>query len=134
MWELATLCSHRLSPLLQSASLCLTTTPAEEVAVGVGMLLSPLRLIGLPVSEISLTLLLSLRFLAIVFEEIRNLALGLAARNIQWRAMGKGAGVTVCLCLLLHRLSVDQRSVSYEHSSATAFGPLQRFADPCRSP
>ena len=66
-----------------------------------GMLLSPLRLIGLPVSEISLTLLLSLRFLAIVFEEIRNLALGLAARNIQWRAMGKGAGVTVCLCLLI---------------------------------
>ena len=106
--------------MLQSASLCLTTTPAEEVAIGVGMLLSPLRLIGLPVSEISLMLLLSLRFLAIVFEEVRNLALGLAARNIQWRAMGKGAGITVCLCLSIQTLGADQRSMSCEHSSPHA--------------
>lgn len=59
------------------------------------MYLSPLRLIGVPVAEIRLTLLLSLRFLAVVFEEIRNLALGLAARNVDWRGMGKGAGIQV---------------------------------------
>jgi energy-coupling factor transporter transmembrane protein EcfT len=61
------------------------------------MWLSPLGVLGVPVAEISLTLLLSLRFLAVVFEEVRNLALGLAARNIQWQAMGKGAGIQVNL-------------------------------------
>lgn len=80
---------------MQSASLCLTTTPAEQLAQGLRMWLSPLGVLGVPVAEISLTLLLSLRFLAVVFEEVRNLALGLAARNIQWTAMGKGAGIQV---------------------------------------
>lgn len=79
----------------QSASLCLTTTPAEQLARGLKLWLSPLGLLGVPVAEISLTLLLSLRFLAVVFEEVRNLALGLAARNVQWKAMGKGAGLQV---------------------------------------
>lgn len=51
--------------------------------------------VGANVEEMSLTLLLSLRFLAVVFEEIRNLALGLAARNLQWKAMGRGAGIQV---------------------------------------
>ena len=50
---------------------------------------------GANIAEMSLTLLLSLRFLAVVFEEIRNLALGLAARNLQWKAMGRGAGIQV---------------------------------------
>lgn len=73
----------------------MTTTPAEQLALGLRIWLTPLGLLGLPVAEISLTLLLSLRFLAVVFEEIRNLALGLAARNVQWRSMGKGAGLQV---------------------------------------
>lgn len=80
---------------VQSASLCLTTTPAEELALGVKAYLSPLALLRCPVEEISLTLLLSLRFLAVVFDEIRNLALGLAARSVDWRSMGAGAGMQV---------------------------------------
>lgn len=35
-----------------------------------------------------LTLLLSLRFMSLVFEELRNLALGLAARGVQWNSLG----------------------------------------------
>ena len=34
--------------------------------------------------EITLTLLLSLRCLGLVFEDLRNLALGLAVRGIDW--------------------------------------------------
>ena len=37
---------------LQSASLVLTTTPPEELALGLATLLGPLRLIGAPVKEI----------------------------------------------------------------------------------
>lgn len=37
---------------LQTASLCLTSTPAEEVALGLCWLLRPLQLLRLPVAEI----------------------------------------------------------------------------------
>ena len=63
-------------------------------------------------AEISLTLLLSLRFLAVVFEEIRNLALGLAARNLQWRSMGKGAGLQVDYLVMTHTHSLSSPNKS----------------------
>lgn len=37
---------------VQTASLCLTSTPAEEVALGLCWLLRPLQLLRLPVAEI----------------------------------------------------------------------------------
>lgn len=43
-------------------------------------------------------MLLALRFMALVFEEARNLCLGLAARGIAWEALGPTGG----LRLLLH--------------------------------
>lgn len=79
--------------------MCLTTTPAEELALGLKGFLAPLAPLGCPVEEVSLTLLLSLRFLAVVFDEVRNLALGLAARSMDWRSAGAGAGMQVCLWL-----------------------------------
>ena len=33
-----------------------------------------------------LTLLLSLRFMSLVFDEARNIAMGLASRNVDWKA------------------------------------------------
>ncbi|KAG2453352.1 hypothetical protein HYH02_001576 [Chlamydomonas schloesseri] len=76
---------------LQTASLCLVTTPGEEMAVALRWWLAPLRWLRVPVEEVAMTLLLSLRFMSLVFEEIRNLCLGLAARGINWEAQG-GAG------------------------------------------
>lgn len=51
---------------LQSASLCLVTTPPEAMAGAVGCALRPLGLLGLPVRELVLTVLLALRFMAMV--------------------------------------------------------------------
>ena len=51
---------------LQAASLCLVTTPPESMAKAVGRALSPLGLLGLPVKELVLTMLLALRFMATV--------------------------------------------------------------------
>lgn len=53
---------------LQSASLCLVTTPPEAMARAVGRALRPLGLLGLPVKELVLTTLLALRFMATVRE------------------------------------------------------------------
>jgi len=69
------------------------------MALGLRMWLAPLRLLrGLvPVDEIALTLLLSLRFMAQVTEEMRNLSLGLAARAVPWKQLPSGGGLQVPL-------------------------------------
>lgn len=65
--------------------------------------LSPLKPLGVPTQRIALTLLLSLRFMSLVFEEVRNLCLGLAARGVDWRAQG-GRGSLEILGRLVVRL------------------------------
>ncbi|KAK6930056.1 ABC/ECF transporter, transmembrane component, partial [Dillenia turbinata] len=73
--------------IFQSASLCLTTTTPEQLASALQWFLKPLTLIGAPVAEIILTLLLSLRFINLVFEEVRNVALGIVSRRINWEQL-----------------------------------------------
>lgn len=51
---------------LQSASLCLVTTRPERLAQAMGRALRPLGIVGLPVKELVLTVLLALRFMATV--------------------------------------------------------------------
>ncbi|CAL5393090.1 unnamed protein product [Camellia sinensis] len=47
----------------------------------------PLINFGVPVAEVILTLLLSLRFINLVFDEVRNLALGIVSRRIDWKLL-----------------------------------------------
>ncbi|KAI4304107.1 hypothetical protein MLD38_039663 [Melastoma candidum] len=70
--------------IFQGASLCLTTTPPEQLAFALRWFMLPLKSLGAPVAEIILTLLLSLRFISLVFDEVRNVALGIVARRISW--------------------------------------------------
>lgn len=58
------------SQIFQSASLCLATTTPEQLALALRWFLFPLTYIGVPVGEIILTLLLSLRFINLVFDEV----------------------------------------------------------------
>jgi len=74
--------------VLQSTHLALCVTTPEAMAAGLRWYLTPLRALRVPVDEVIFTLLLSLRFTSIVFEEVRNLSLGLAARNIDWWSLG----------------------------------------------
>lgn len=50
-----------------------------------------------------MTLLLSLRFMSLVFEEVRNLCLGLAARGVDWKAQGSRGSLLMAgrLCVRL---------------------------------
>ncbi|KAG0574710.1 hypothetical protein KC19_VG284500 [Ceratodon purpureus] len=85
--SLAAVASCLSFTVLQSASLCLTTTTPEQLAAALRWYLTPLTRIGAPVEELILTLLLSLRFIGIVFDEVKNLAVGVVARNIDWKAL-----------------------------------------------
>ncbi|KAF1895505.1 hypothetical protein Lal_00044156 [Lupinus albus] len=73
--------------VFQSASLCLTTTTPEQLASALRWFLLPMRYIGVSVSEVVLTLLLSLRFISLVFDEVRNIALGIVSRRVNWKHM-----------------------------------------------
>ncbi|CAG9467486.1 unnamed protein product [Pedinophyceae sp. YPF-701] len=73
---------------LQGASLCLVTTKAEDLAQALTWYLSPLAALGVPVASMAMTLLLSIRFVGVVFTELQNLLRGLAARGVDWRRQG----------------------------------------------
>ncbi|XP_073050256.1 protein ABCI12, chloroplastic isoform X2 [Primulina eburnea] len=73
--------------IFQSASLCLTTTTSEQLAFALQWFIRPLSRLGVPVSEVILTLLLSLRFINLVFDEVRNVALGIISRRIRWKEL-----------------------------------------------
>ncbi|KAG5560035.1 hypothetical protein RHGRI_003350 [Rhododendron griersonianum] len=73
--------------VFQSASLCLTTTTSEQLAYALQWFMLPLTKIGVPVAEVILTLLLSLRFINLVFDEVRNVALGIVSRRINWQQL-----------------------------------------------
>lgn len=69
-WELGLMF---LWKVFQSASLCLTTTTPEELAFALRWFMLPLTHLGVPVAEIILTLMLSLRFISLVFDEVGEL-------------------------------------------------------------
>ncbi|KAD2394107.1 hypothetical protein E3N88_41084 [Mikania micrantha] len=73
--------------IFQSASLCLTTTTPEQLAFALQWFMKPLAYVGAPVAEVILTLLLSLRFINLVFDEVRIVALGIVSRRIHWQQL-----------------------------------------------
>ncbi len=74
--------------LIYSTSLYLLTTAPEEITEGLDDLMSPLRRLNIPVSEIVLTLTLSLRFIPLVLEEVQNLVRSVRTRAINWKKLG----------------------------------------------
>lgn len=73
--------------IFQSASLCLTTTTPEQLGFALQWFMKPLVYVGVPVAEVILTLLLSLRFINLVFDEVRIVALGIVSRRINWQQL-----------------------------------------------
>jgi len=108
----------------QSASLMLATTPPDALArATVG---ACLPLAKRTAQELELTLLLSIRFLAVVASEVRAMALGVAARGVAWRTMRPTDGMAMAA-------QVVQRVVKNleQHAQDTARAMKARgFVDP----
>ena len=83
--------------IIYGTTLYLLTTAAEEITAGIESLMRPLRKLNIPVTEITLTLTLSLRFIPLVLEEIQNLARSVVTRAINWRKLGWKGAVKVWL-------------------------------------
>jgi energy-coupling factor transport system permease protein len=96
-WDLATSLSTIVFTLIYSTNLYLLTTSPEEITSGMESLMQPLRKLNIPVTEITLTLTLSLRFIPLVLEEIQNLIRSVMTRAINWKKLGLKGGAKVWL-------------------------------------
>ena len=86
--DVAVRVSTLIFTLIYSSNLYLLTTAPEEITAGLEYLMQPLRYFKIPVTEIILTLTLSLRFIPLVLEEVQNLARSIRTRAINWKKLG----------------------------------------------
>jgi energy-coupling factor transport system permease protein len=123
--ELAIRVSTLIFTLIYSTNLYLLTTAPEEITAGLDSLMKPLRRLGVPVTEIVLTLTLSLRFIPLVLEEIQNLMRSVSTRAINWKKLGLRKSFTLWLMVaekLLENLLLraEQIAVAMEVRGFTA--------------
>ncbi len=88
-----------LFTLVHSANLLLLTTPPEDLVWAISWLLMPLQHLGMPVERLGFTLLLALRFLPLVQEELQNLLRALATRAVDLKRLGWKGGLALVLAL-----------------------------------
>ena len=88
-----------LFTLVHSANLLLLTTPPEDLVWAISWLLMPLSRLGVPVERLGFTLLLALRFLPLVQEELQNLLRAVATRAVNIKRLGWKGGLALVLAL-----------------------------------
>jgi energy-coupling factor transport system permease protein len=88
-----------LVTVIHSANLLLLTTSPEALAWAISWWLRPLALLGLPMERLGFTLLLALRFLPLVQEELQNLLRSIATRAVNLKALGWKAGLGLVLAV-----------------------------------
>jgi energy-coupling factor transport system permease protein len=96
-WDLAISLSTIVFTLIYSTNLYLLTTAPEEITSGMESLMQPLSRFNIPITELTLTLTLSLRFIPLVLEEIQNLVRSVMTRAINWKKLGLKGGAKVWL-------------------------------------
>jgi energy-coupling factor transport system permease protein len=89
-----------LFTLIYGTNLFLLVTAPEEITLALEVLMRPLRRLGLPVTEIALTVTLSLRFIPLVLEEVQNLVRSVQTRAINWRKLGLRGSAQVWLMVV----------------------------------
>nr|AUG32207.1 putative cobalt transport protein [Paulinella longichromatophora] len=88
-----------LFTLLHSTNLLLLSTPPEELIWALTWFLMPLRVIGVPTERLGFMLLLALRFLPLVEEEIQNLLRSVSTRAINLRQLGIQGSLNLILAI-----------------------------------
>ena len=80
--------STMIFTVIHSVNLMLVTTPPEDLVWSLRWFLTPLTLLGFPSERLSFQLLLALRFLPLVQEELQNLFRSIAVRAVNFRQLG----------------------------------------------
>ncbi len=74
--------------VIHSVNLMLITTPPEDLVWAIRWFFTPLTLLGFPLEKLSFQLLLALRFVPLVQEELQNLFRSIGVRAIDFRKLG----------------------------------------------
>ena len=74
--------------VIHSVNLMLITTPPEDLVWAIRWFFAPLTLFGFPLEKLSFQLLLALRFLPLVQEELQNLFRSIGIRAIDFKKLG----------------------------------------------
>jgi energy-coupling factor transport system permease protein len=88
-----------LFTLIHSANLLLLSTSPEELVWALSWWLRPLAALGWPMERLGFTLLLALRFLPLVQEELQNLLRAIATRAVHLRSLGWKGGLALVLAV-----------------------------------
>ena len=86
--ELGIKTSTLIFTVIHSVNLMLITTPPEDLVWAIKWFFTPLKLFGIPLEKLSFQLLLALRFLPLVQEELQNLFRSIGVRAINFRKLG----------------------------------------------
>ena len=85
--------------VIHSVNLVLVSTSPEDLVWALSWCLAPLQRLGLPVERLGFQLLLALRFLPLVQEELQNLLRSLASRAVNLRRLGFKASFGLVLAV-----------------------------------
>ena len=97
--ELGIKTSTLIFTVIHSVNLMLITTPPEDLVWAIRWFLGPLTLLGFPLEKLSFQLLLALRFLPLVQEELQNLFRSIGVRAIDFKKLGLKTSLGLFLSL-----------------------------------
>lgn len=95
--ELGIKTSTLIFTVIHSVNLMLITTAPEDLVWALSWFMAPLSLLGLPVDRLSFQLLLALRFLPLIQEEVQNLLRSLVTRAVDLKRLGFKASLGLLL-------------------------------------
>jgi len=97
--ELGIKTSTLIFTVIHSVNLMLITTPPEDLVWAIKWFFSPLTLLGVPMGKLSFQMLLALRFLPLVQEELQNLFRSIGVRAIEFRKLGLKSSLSLFVTL-----------------------------------
>jgi len=99
-FELGIKTSTLIFTVIHSVNLMLLTTLQEDIVWALSWFMKPLRKVGLPIDKWLFQLLLALRFIPLVQEELQNIIKSISVRSINLRSLGFKKSINVLLTMV----------------------------------
>lgn len=99
-FELGIKTSTLIFTVIHSVNLMLLTTLQEDIVWALSWFMKPLGKVGLPIDKWLFQLLLALRFIPLVQEELQNIIKAVSVRSINLRSLGLKKSINVLLTMV----------------------------------
>lgn len=99
-FELGIKTSTLIFTVIHSVNLMLLTTLQEDIVWALSWFMNPLRKVGLPIDKWLFQLLLALRFIPLVQEELQNIIKSVSVRAINLRSLGFKKSINILLTMV----------------------------------